>query len=98
MDNVAPNQALDKRRKEARPAYITVADECFERNDLTAKRYGGSERTVNRGDARGAPFRFFNGVKYRPVKRYDAFVLATVETRKRPPPKRSQNKTQRRRI
>jgi hypothetical protein len=97
MDNAASNQALDPRRKEARPEHISVADEVFERNDLTAKRYGGSERTVNRGDKNGAPFRFFNGVKYRPVKRYDAFILSTVQVRKPPPHQRAQKKIIRKR-
>jgi len=82
MDNTAPDRPLDKRRKELRPERINVGDEIFERNDITAKRYGGFERTINRGDRAGAPFRFFNGIKYRPVKRYDAFVLSTIQEHK----------------
>jgi len=66
MDNT-----LGIRRKKSRPERIVVGDETFERNDITAKRYGGSERTINRGDRDGAPFRFFNGIKYRPMKRYE---------------------------
>jgi len=66
MDN-----ALGNRRKKSRPERIVVGDETFERNDITAKRYGGSERTINRGDRDGEPFRFFNGIKYRPMKRYE---------------------------
>ena len=76
MDNTA---TLGNRRKKSRPERIVVGDETFERNDITAKRYGGSERTINRGDRDGAPFRFFNGIKYRPMKRYDAFVLSTIQ-------------------
>ena len=87
MDSIAPDQALDKRRKEARPERIVVGDEVFERNDITAKRYGGSERTVNRGDKLGAPYRFFNGVKYRPVKRYDDFILNSVVVQNNADPK-----------
>jgi hypothetical protein len=82
MDNTTPDQRLDKRRKEARPEHINVADEIFERNDITAKRYGGSERTINRGDRDGAPYRYFNGIKYRPMKRYDNYVLSTIEQHK----------------
>src|SRR5262249_36277436 len=66
MDNT-----LGIRRKKSRPERIVVGDETFERNDITAKRYGGSERTINRGDRDGEPFRFFNGIKYRPMKRYE---------------------------
>src|SRR5262245_15133779 len=95
MHNAASDQALDPRCKEARPEHITVADEIFERNDLTAKRYGGSERTINRGDKDGAPFRFFNGVKYRPVKRYDAFILDSIQVRQ-PPSKQTQKKARKR--
>src|SRR5262249_54453778 len=67
------------RRKKSRPEQIVVGDETFERNDITAKRYGGSERTINRGDKGGAPFRFFNGVKYKTVQRYAAFFLRTIQ-------------------
>lgn len=74
------------RRKKSRPERIVVGDETFERNDITAKRYGGSERTINRGDRDGAPFRFFNGIKYRPMRRYDAFILSTIQELQ--PPKR----------
>jgi hypothetical protein len=79
MDNIVPGQAPGNRRKESRPERIVVGEETFERNDITAKRYGSSERTINRGDRDGAPFRFFNSVKYRPMKRYDAFILSTIQ-------------------
>jgi hypothetical protein len=92
MDNIAADQPLDKRRKEARPEHINVGDETFERNDITARRYGGSERTINRGDRDGAPFRYFNGVKYRPVKRYDAYVLNTIQEQKPQAAKRKRRK------
>jgi hypothetical protein len=88
MDDIAPTQPLDKRRKEARPERIVVGDETFERNDLVAKRFGTSEKTINRGDRKGAPYRFFSGVKYRPLQRYDAFVLNTIEQFKPRPPRR----------
>jgi hypothetical protein len=89
MDN-APTQPherpLDKRRRQTRPERIVVGDEIFARNDVLAARYGVSERTLNRGDAEGAPFLFFGGVKYRPEKRYDAFILSGIKQTE--PPKR----------
>jgi hypothetical protein len=88
MDNITATRAPDKRRKAARPERIAVGNETFERNDITAQRYGSSERTVNRGDRLGAPFRFFNGVKYRPVERYDDFILSTIQVLKLQAPKR----------
>jgi hypothetical protein len=89
MDNSVPARPLDKRRKQARPERIVVGDETFERNDITAQRYGSCEKTINRGDRLGAPFRFFNGVKYRPMGRYDAFILSTIQQIKPQAPKRN---------
>jgi hypothetical protein len=89
LDN-APTQPherpLDRRRRQTRPERIVVGDEIFTRNDVLAARYGFSERTLNRGDAQGAPFRYFGGVKYRPEKRYDAFILSGIKQTE--PPKR----------
>ena len=79
MDSTVPARPLDKRRKQARPEHIVVGDETFERNDITAQRYGSCEKTINRGDRLGAPFRYFNNVKYRPMERYDAFILSTIQ-------------------
>lgn len=77
--------------KEMRPERIVVGDEVFERNDLTAARYGGSEATLNRGDRKGAPYLFINGVKYRPVKRYDNYVLSGIQSK--PSPRRGRRRT-----
>jgi hypothetical protein len=73
---------LDPRRREAHPERIIIASETFERNDIRARRLGMSERSVNRGDARGAPYIFLGGVKYRPVERHDAFILSGIQQRK----------------
>jgi hypothetical protein len=88
MDSSSRTQPLDPRRREAHPEVIAVGDETFERNDIRAKRLCMSERSLNRYDARGAPFIFLGGVKYRPVKQHDAFILASIEQRKPLPPKR----------
>jgi hypothetical protein len=96
MDNSTSDRALDPRRKEARPKHITVADEVFERNDLTAERYSSTERTINREDVNGAPYRYFNGVKYRPVKRFDAFILDSIQVRKPPQPHKRTKKARKR--
>jgi hypothetical protein len=75
-------QRLDPRRREAHPERILVGDETFIRNDKLAEEYGVSERSINRGDRDGAPFRFIGGVKYRPKRRYDAYVLSTIQQHK----------------
>jgi hypothetical protein len=79
MDNTVSARPLDKRRKEARPEHIVVGGVTFERNDITAQRYASCLRTIDRGDRDGAPFIFFNGVKYRPKERYDNFVLSRIQ-------------------
>ena len=53
------------------------------------KELGISERSVNRDDRRGAPFVFIGGVKYRPAKRYAAFIMGRIQVRQRPPHKRA---------
>ena len=85
-------QPLDPRCREAHPERITIGGEVFVRNDILAREQGESERSLNRGDKRGAPYRFFGGVKYRPERLYAEFVMRTIEMRK----PQSQKKTRRR--
>jgi len=92
MDTIEPTEPrLDPRRREAHPERIAIGDEVFIRNDIQAKQLGCSERTVNRDDRRGAPYRFFGGVKYRPEKAYAEFILGSIETDKPPPQWRKQH-------
>jgi hypothetical protein len=74
---------FDKRRKENHPERIVIGGKTLERNDVTAQRYGESERTANRRDREGAPYLFIGNIKYRPQPDYDEFVLATVVRRPR---------------
>jgi hypothetical protein len=94
MDTERP---LDPRRREAHPERITVGGETFIRNDVLAREQGESERSLNRGDARGAPYRFFGGVKYRPERLHAEFVLKSIQSHKPQPQRRKQsNKTPKR--
>ena len=79
---------LDKRDRRAHPQRITLGGETLERNDICAQRLCMSERSLNRGDRLGAPYVFLGGIKYRPVERHDAFILASIQQRKPPSPKR----------
>jgi hypothetical protein len=88
MDDATQVQPLDSRRREAHPERITIGSETFERNDIRAKNLCMSERSLNRGDAQGAPYVFLGGVKYRPVERHDAFILGSIQVRKPPSPKK----------
>jgi hypothetical protein len=89
-----PEQRLDPRRRELHPERVAIGDETFIRNDVQAKQLGCSERSVDRGDKHGAPFLFIGGIKYRPEKRYAAFIMGCIQVRK--PPQRSQKKTRKR--
>ena len=82
-------QPLDPRRREAHPERITVGGEVFIRNDVLAREQGESERSLNRGDARGAPYRFFGGIKYRPLRLHAEFVMSSVQVRQPQPHKRA---------
>ena len=85
-------QRLDPRRRELHPERVVIGDETFIRNDVQAKQLGCSERSVDRGDKHGAPFLFIGGIKYRPEKRYAAFIMDRIQVRKPPSSKRSQKK------
>ena len=87
---------LDPRRRELHPERLTIGGQVFVRNDIQAKELGVSERSVNRGDAHGAPFVFIGGVKYRPEKGYADFVLASIQVRKPAPPRRKRGRAKRR--
>jgi hypothetical protein len=87
MDSTTQDQPLDPRDRRAHPERIVIGNETFERNDIRAKNLCMSERSLNRGDAQGAPYAFLGGIKYRPVERHDAFILASIQQRK-PQPKR----------
>jgi hypothetical protein len=65
---------LDKRHRLAHPEIIVVGDINYERNDVTAKKYGESERSQDRRDKDGAPRAYFGGVKYRPQPFYDQYI------------------------
>jgi hypothetical protein len=78
----------DRPRRSARPKRITIGGEEFARNDIVADDQGVTERTVNRGDARGAPYTYIGGVKYRPIERYHKFLLSEVKCRNQPSSRR----------
>jgi hypothetical protein len=81
-------RAPKDRRRDARAERIVVGDETFVRNDILAKKYDVCERTLNRGDLSGAPYRYFGGVKYRPENRYGEWILRSIIEHKKQPPNR----------
>ncbi len=84
IETVVPSH----RRREARPERITIGGEDFTRNDKVAEKYKASERAVNRGDAKGAPYIILHGVKYRPDGRYEEYLKAQIVVRGQSPKRR----------
>lgn len=66
-------------RRLTRPERIDIGDDELVRNDLVARETGVSERSLNRGDANGAPFTYVAGIKYRPIKKYRQFLAAQIQ-------------------
>lgn len=83
-----PETRPDPRCRELHPERIVVGDKVLERNDVVAKRYGKSERSVNRRDRNGAPYIFLSGIKYRPQPDYDNFLLSRCIEVCKPQPSR----------
>jgi hypothetical protein len=85
---IATNTNKDRRRS-ARPERIWIGGKEMVRNDIVAREQGGvTERAINRGDAKGAPYIIIGGVKYRPIEQYHQFLLGQVQVRNQPPTKR----------
>jgi len=67
-----------------RPEKLIIGGETCTRNDVKAKEQGHTEKTLNRGDKRGAPYLMVGGIKYRPDRRYDDWLLGQIQTRNPP--------------
>jgi hypothetical protein len=80
---------VDTRRREMRPERINIGDDELVRNDLIAREQGTCEKTVDRGDRKGAPYTYVGGVKYRPIKAYRKFLAAQVRIQSPPSERRS---------
>lgn len=81
IDTIIKNEASPRRA--LRPARIDLGDDIGLRNDLVAQEQGVHERTINRGDAKGAPFIMIGGVKYRPIRAYRQFLTSQIQVRGR---------------
>ena len=76
-----------------RPERVVIGGKAFVRNDVVAREQHVTERTINRGDQRGAPFIFLYGVKYRPEELYGVFIASGIKTRKPTPTRRRRAST-----
>ncbi len=86
--HLSTSTSSQSRRRTARPERIDLGDEELVRNDIIAREFGATERTLNRGDAKGAPFVYVGGVKYRPINRYREYLTAQIVVRGQPPQRR----------
>jgi hypothetical protein len=82
MSDIATSPAKTTHSRASRPERINIGDDVAVRNDVIAKEQGASIRAVDRDDAKGAPFMYFAGVKYRPEKKYRKFLAGKVKTRR----------------
>ena len=88
MPRVSTDQTKKRSRREDRPETINIGIDELIRNDVLAKRHGTTERTVNRGDAEGAPFTYIGNVKYRPQREYNEFLVGRIRRRNTATPRR----------
>jgi len=66
-------------RRDARPERIDIGNDILVRNDVIAAKQGTSTRTIDRGDALGAPYTYVGGVKYRPENAYNKFLASRIK-------------------
>jgi|SoiMethySBSTD1v2_1073268.scaffolds.fasta_scaffold3775610_1 hypothetical protein len=66
-----------------RPETIELNDDTLIRNDVLARQDGVNPRTLDRGDAHGAPYVILYGTKYRPLKRYREHQASQIRQAKR---------------
>jgi hypothetical protein len=81
-----PGQLL----RSERPERIRLGHIEYVRNDVVARELCICERTLHRGDARGAPYRKFGGIKYRPFPEFADWIASGIQRGK--PPSRRRNR------
>jgi hypothetical protein len=84
----AKRRGTGPRPRAQRPERIPIGDDELVRQDILAQELGQSERSMNRGDKDGAPYRSIAGVKYRPNKRYRQFLADTIQRHGQEPKRR----------
>jgi hypothetical protein len=75
---------ISRRSRESRPEHLIIGGKGYTRNDVQAAEEGRSERGLNREDAKGCPYIYIGGVKYRPDDEYAEYVTTRIQTNKPP--------------
>jgi hypothetical protein len=78
MSGLTTEVSTARGTRSKRPERIDIGFDILVRNDLVARELGTSERTVNRGDAQGAPYTFIGGIKYRPERAYREYLAGRI--------------------
>jgi len=84
-DEIAPR---DGRCRVTRPERIDIGSDILIRNDVLAKAEGVSVRSLDSGDARGDPFTFIGGIKYRPLRGHQEYRANQIRVLGQPPKRR----------
>jgi hypothetical protein len=85
---VAPSRGPGRHPLTIKPERIDIGSDMLVRNDTLAREHGVAERTLDRGDARGSPYVYIGGVKYRPLREFNEFVAASIVRRGSAPTRR----------
>jgi hypothetical protein len=85
----SPDLKADPRRRDRRPERINIGSDELVRNDLIARELGTSEKTLSRGDKKGAPYTLIGNVKYRPIAAFRAYLAPQIRTQSQPSERRS---------
>ena len=86
------NRGPGRRLRTTKPERIDIGTDVLVRNDILAGEHGVCERTLDRGDAKGAPYTYIGGSKYRPINAYREFVAAGIVRHGAMPKRRKHNK------
>lgn len=79
-DDTTTPTVIDPRRREARPERIDIGDDVLVRDDVHARELHQTTRATARADKKGAPFVKIGSTKYRPRKRFNAWLTSQIQT------------------
>ncbi|MGO9047202.1 MAG: hypothetical protein ACLP02_07540 [Rhodomicrobium sp.] len=95
-NNLTTDLKMDPRCREARPERIDIGTDILVRNDVLAREHGMTRKTIDRGDALGAPYTMVAHTKYRPLRAYQQFLANQIQIKNQPPKRRPRSRTRRR--
>lgn len=79
---------LDRRCAAAHPETIDIGTDTLVRDDVMARKYGVTRRTLGRRDPDGAPYILVGNIKYRPEAAFTDYVKSLIQVRRQRHPSR----------